>query len=101
MKQQFFLLLKNILKRRNYSMNYEKAKLTLKNYLIARIPFISINTIEKNRVVDMLREIHNESESSIYIHSMSKGMYDIKTNEMISNEKTLIGILTFISNEIK
>ena len=82
-------------------MNYEKAKLTLKNYLLARIPFISINTIEKNRVVNMLREIHNESESSIYIHSMSKGMYDIKTNEMISNEKTLIGILTFISNEIK
>lgn len=82
-------------------MNYENTKNSLINYLKARIPFISIKTMEKNRVLNMLKSINDENNTPIYVHSMSKGMYDIKDNTLVSNEKTLIGILSFISSDIQ
>ena len=82
-------------------MNYEETKLKLKSYLMARIPFVSIKTMEKSRVINILKSINDEEASNIFVHSMSKGMYNISNDELVSNEKTLIGILTFISNEIK
>lgn len=82
-------------------MNYEEAKEKLNSYLHARIPFIVINTMEKNRILSMLKEINNELSATIFVHSMSKGMYNLQNNEIVSNEKTLGGILSFISNDIK
>lgn len=82
-------------------MDYNEALNKLKNYLIARIPLINIKTLEKERVIKMVKDLYENNPSNIYIHSMSKGMYDLKTNQLISNEKTLMGILTFISEDIK
>ena len=82
-------------------MNYEEVKEKLDSYLHARIPFIVINTMEKNRILSMLKEINSELNATIYVHSMSKGMYSLQNNEIVSNEKTLGGILSFISNDIK
>src|SRR5574344_1130852 len=82
-------------------MNYEETKLTLTNYLMARIPLIIINTMEKNRVINMIKNINDVMSSNIYIHSMSKGMYDLNSTELVSTEKTLIGVLTYISNDVK
>lgn len=82
-------------------MNYEEVKEKLNSYLHARIPFIIINSIEKNRILSMLKDINNDLNSNIYVHSMSKGMYNLQNNEIVSNEKTLGGILSFISNDIK
>jgi len=38
-------------------MNYENTKELLKQYLLARIPFITLNTIEKSRALGMLKEL--------------------------------------------
>ena len=70
-------------------MNYEEVKEKLNSYLHARIPFIIINSIEKNRILSMLKDINNDLNSNIYVHSMSKGMYNLQNNEIVSNEKTL------------
>ena len=35
-------------------MNYEETKAIMKQYLLARIPFIAIKTIEKNRALAIL-----------------------------------------------
>ena len=82
-------------------MNYQDSKERLLNYLLARIPFIVINTQEKERVIKMVKEINETSPSTMYVHSMSKGMYDINSQNIISNEKSLMGILTFIADDIK
>lgn len=68
-------------------MNYEEVKEKLDSYLHARIPFIVINTMEKNRILSMLKEINSELNATIYVHSMSKGMYSLQNNEIVSNEK--------------
>lgn len=82
-------------------MNYNEAKQKLTNYLLARIPFIVFNTQEKERVIKMLTEINNSANSTIYVHAMSKGMYDLNSGSIISSEKSLMGILSFIAGDIK
>lgn len=82
-------------------MNYEETKKLLKQYLLARIPFISINTIEKNRAINILKELSTELNLSINVHSMSKGITDITNNNLVSDEKTIMGSLDYIGEQIK
>lgn len=82
-------------------MNYEETKEELKQYLLARIPFITINTIEKSRAIKMLKEIALDTNLNINVSSMSKGMIDISNNTLLNDSKTAIGILDFIADDIK
>ena len=82
-------------------MNYNDAKKYLKRYLKARIPVITINTSEKNRIIRLIKEIQDELNLSFSSYSMSEGMIDLKTNKIINEEKTLMGALDFISSEIR
>ena len=52
-------------------MKFDDAKEKLKKYLLARIPLIIFNTVEKERLLKMIKHINSEGQSSIYIHSMS------------------------------
>lgn len=82
-------------------MNYEETKRLLKQYLLARIPFISLNTIEKNRAINLLRELSIELNLPINVHSMSKGVTDITNNNLVSDEKTIMGVLDYIGEQVK
>ena len=82
-------------------MNYEETKELLKQYLFARIPFIAIKTIEKNRTVNMLKEIASDTKLNINVSSMSKGIVEIETNTLINDSKTIMSVLDFISDDIK
>lgn len=82
-------------------MNYEETKKLLKQYLLARIPFISIRTIEKNRVIKILKELSNELNLPIHMHSMSKGITDVTTNNLVHDEKTVMGALDYIGEQVK
>ena len=82
-------------------MNYEESKERLKKLLLARIPLIIFNTVEKERVLKMIKELNSEAQSSIYIHSMSSGLYDLNSNNKVSDEKTLMSILTFIASDLQ
>ena len=82
-------------------MDYSDAKQLMKQYLVARIPFISFKTIEKSRGIALLKNIAIECNIDISVYSMSKGLINIKDNSLISEEKSLIGILDFIGNQVK
>ena len=82
-------------------MNYEETKKLLKQYLLARIPFIAINTIEKNRATNILKELSSELNMPISVCSMSNGITDITTNDKVSDEKNIIGVLDFIGEQVK
>lgn len=81
-------------------MNYINTKNTLLRYINARIPFIAINTIEKTRTLNLLKEISSEKQINIKMFSMSKGFSDLNTGEVFSNEKLFISALDYISNEL-
>lgn len=82
-------------------MNYQKTKAKLKQYLLARIPFISISTIEKSRAVNILKELANEINLKIDVNSMSKGTVDIITNERLDDSKNITSVLNYITEEVK
>lgn len=82
-------------------MNYNESKEYLKRYLKARIPVITINTSEKNRILRLIKEIQGELNYDFTMYSMSDGMIDLKTNTVINEEKSLMSALDFISDEIR
>lgn len=82
-------------------MNYSNSKDLLKQYLLASIPLIAINTIEKTRALELLTEIAKETNMGMKVHSMSKGFTDLISGEVYSNEKLMMGALDFIVNELK
>ena len=82
-------------------MNYKEAKEYLKRYLKARIPVITINTVEKARVIRLLKELQEEMNLNFSMYNMSDGLVDMKTGSTVTEEKTIMGALDFIANEVK
>lgn len=82
-------------------MNYKEFYEYLKRYLKARIPVITINSSEKNRVLRLIKEIQEELNYEFGLYSMSDGIVDLKTNSILSEEKTLMSALDYIGSEIR
>lgn len=78
-----------------------KSKELLKRYSIARIPFISINTIEPSRTLDALKEISEELQLPFYAHTLTKGVYDISTDKSLCDDKSVYGAIDFMTEQMK
>lgn len=74
---------------------------TMKQYSLARIPFISFRTMEKSRGIETLKEVSYELNLPFYVHTLSKGIYDITTGKIVNDDKTLIGALDYIAEQIR
>lgn len=79
----------------------KKSKELLKRYSIARIPFIAINTIERARTLNILKEISEELNLPFYVHTLSKGIYELSTEKMICDDKSVYGAIDFMSEQMK
>ena len=82
-------------------MNYNECLKVTKRYLLARIPFISFQTVERSRALNLISEVVEEIKIPVFVHSMSKGVYDLKTKELLSEEKTIMGVLDYITEQFK
>lgn len=82
-------------------MNYNETKEHLTRYLKARIPIIILNTAEKNRALRLIKEISTGLNINFSLYQMSQGIIDLKTNTHLSEDKTIMSALDYISNEIK
>lgn len=78
-----------------------KIKDELKRYSIARIPFIALETIERSRALEMLRDISDDLNLTFYVHSFSKGIYDLKTGSVVTDERSVYGAIDFFSEQMK
>ena len=78
-----------------------KSKELLRRYSIARIPFIAINTMERARTLDILKEISEELSLPFYVHTLSKGLYDLNTQKLINEDKSVYGAIDFMSEQMK
>lgn len=79
--------------------NKMECKKQLKRYLIARIPLIVVNTIERSRILGLLQDIAEEmvkdtmiDEGSFFVHTFSRGIYDIRTGDAVDE-----GAVSFVS----
>ena len=79
----------------------KKVKEDLKRYSIARIPFIILETIERARALEVLKEVADEVSLNFYVHSLSKGIYDLKTGTTVTDERTVYGAVDFFTEQMK
>lgn len=78
-----------------------ETKKLLKRYSIARIPFIAINTIERGRTLDLLKEISAELSLSFYVHTLSKGVYDLTTDKIVNDDRSVYGAIDYMAEQMK
>ena len=76
-------------------------KQLLKRYSMARIPFIAINTIERGRTLDMLKEVAEELSLQYCVHTLSKGIYDLATEKVLNEDKSVYGAIDFMGEQMK
>jgi len=79
----------------------KKSMELLQRYMIARIPLITLHTIERTRVLDALKDVAEELSLSIYIHTLSKGVYDLQTGKVLNEDKSVYGAIDFFSEQMK
>ena len=78
-----------------------KSKELLKRYSIARIPFIAINTIERGRTLNIIKDIAEELQLPFYVHTLSKGVYDISTEKTLCEDRTIYGAIDYMTDQMK
>lgn len=66
----------------------------------ARIPFISIRSIERHRVLEVVQQLAEEINIPMYVHSLSHGMADIKTKKSINDDRSVAGGIDFAVQNI-
>lgn len=66
----------------------------------ARIPFISIRSIERSRVLEIIQQLSEEINIPIYIHSLSHGTMDIKTRKTVNDDRSVAGGIDFAVQNI-
>lgn len=66
----------------------------------ARIPFISIRSIERTRVLEVVQQLAEEINIPIYVHSLSLGMIDIRTKKGANEDRSVSGGVDFAVQSI-
>ncbi len=79
--------------------SYGEAKGILTSYVKARIPFVSLRTVEVARCVDLLREVAGAQQLSMYLHTQSSGLRDLSTGRSITEDKSVFGALELASEQ--
>lgn len=73
----------------------------LKRYSTARIPFIVVNTIEQARTLDILKGLSEELALPFYVHTSSKGVYDLSTDKVLNEDRSVYGAIDFMTEQMK
>ena len=68
---------------------------------MARIPFIAMNTIERSRALEILKDVSEELTLPFYVHTLSKGVYDISTEKVLNEDKSVYGAIDFMTEQMK
>jgi len=74
-------------------------KATLTRYLKARIPFISIRSSERARVLEMVKEVGSTLNAPVYVHTMSQGTRELSTNRTVNEDRSATGAIDFASQQ--
>ncbi|PRY34268.1 AAA family ATPase [Umezawaea tangerina] len=73
--------------------NGAETKARIESYLLARIPFVTVRTVERGRVLDILGELAQRKQLDIMVHTLSQGLRDLKTKQVVADDKSLLGAL--------
>lgn len=78
-----------------------ECKALMRKYSIARIPLVVINTIERARTLEILEDVSQELSLPFYVHTLSKGIYDLTSKQLLTEDKSYYAAIDFISEQMK
>jgi ATP-dependent 26S proteasome regulatory subunit len=81
--------------------NADQTKTRIDSYLRARIPFVSVRTVERGRALDMLADLATQRQLGVLVHTLSQGLRDIRTDHLVSDDKSLLGALEFAAEQFQ
>lgn len=73
----------------------------LERNLLARVPFIYVRTAERARAETILTAIAQERQLDIVEHTLSRGLRELRTNTVVSDDKSLWGALDFAAQQFQ
>ena len=73
----------------------------LLSYLLARIPLVSVRTVERGRVEEMLTDLATEKQLDILVHSLSAGLRDLRTGRRTIDDGSLWGALHHVGAQFQ
>ncbi len=73
---------------------------TLSRYAKARIPFVTIRSTERKRITEAVREVFDGIGLSVIVHTMTQGMRDLSRNDLVSDERSVVGALEYIGQQV-
>jgi SpoVK/Ycf46/Vps4 family AAA+-type ATPase len=79
---------------------YVECREDLKLYLKARIPFIAIKTDERDRSLELLKELSRELNIPIYLHTLTAGSRDVASGRVVNEDRSVHGALDYASQQI-
>jgi len=80
--------------------DFATCRQTLLLYLKARIPFICLRTDERDRGLELFRELASELNVPVYYHTLSQGTRDFATKRVVSEDRSVAGALDHASQQI-
>ena len=80
--------------------NFISCKESLKSWLKARIPFVTIKTKETSRALRMVKQLRDELNIDIYYHDPTKGMIDMKDLRKVSEDRSTVAGLEFANERM-
>jgi hypothetical protein len=76
-------------------------KVVLTRYLKARVPFISVRSAERARVLDIFKDVASSlSNAPIFFHTLSQGTKELLTNRSVSEDRSVVGAVDFATQQI-
>lgn len=74
---------------------------TLTRYLKARVPFISIRSAERSRVLDIFKDVAlSLSNAPIFVHTLSQGTKELLANRAVNDDRSVVGAVDYASQQI-
>jgi hypothetical protein len=76
---------------------------TLVGYIKARIPFVSIRSSERFRVIEIIKEAVkqvNIPNLPVYVHTLSRGTQELATNRSANEDRSVLGSLDFATQQM-
>jgi hypothetical protein len=73
----------------------------LTRYLKARVPFISVRSAERARVLDIFKDVASSlSNAPIFVHTLSQGTKELLTNRAVNEDRSVVGAVDYASQQI-
>ncbi|MFC8230553.1 ATP-binding protein [Streptomyces sp. NPDC057287] len=82
--------------------DYAESLSHLDSYISARVPVISLRTIEQQRALRLLREAASRPKRSgmpFWIHTRATGLRDLRTRASVHEDRSLTGAMEFAASQ--